>query len=109
MSLVSQHCVPCEGGTPPLSPPEVKKYLSELKLPWENIDDKKIRHEFKFQNFKEAIAFINRVAELAESENHHPDLHIFYNRVVIELSTHAVKGLSENDFILASKIEKISV
>lgn len=67
---------------------------------------KKITKKFKFKNFKEAMAFINKVAELAESEGHHPDIFIFYNRVKFELSTHAIGGLSENDFILAAKINK---
>ena len=86
---------------------EVKKYLAELKTPWEVLDGKKIKREFKFKDFKEAIGFVNKVAALAESEGHHPDIHIFYNRVVLELTTHAVGGLSENDFILAAKIDQL--
>ena len=81
--------------------------MAELKLPWEVVDNKKIRHEFKFKDFKEAMAFINKVAEIAESEGHHPDIHIFYNKVTIELWTHFIGGLHENDFIVASKIELI--
>ncbi len=106
-SLSSRHCVPCEGGTPSLSHEDILKYFSKLESQWENLGDKKIRREFKFKDFKAAMIFVNRIAEIAESEGHHPDLHIFYNRVVIELWTHAVNGLSENDFILAAKIEAL--
>ena len=91
----------------PLTSSVVQQYKGELKLVWEVLEGKKIRHEFKFANFVQAMAFVNQVAAIAEEENHHPDLHIFYNRVVIELWTHAVGGLSENDFILAAKIEKL--
>lgn len=70
-------------------------------------DGKKIRREFLFKNFKEAMVFVNKVADIAESEGHHPDLHVFYNRVVVELWTHAIGGLSENDFIVAAKVNEL--
>src|SRR3989338_255573 len=105
MSLADKKCVPCEVKIPPLEEEDIKKNMAELKLPWEVVDNKKIRHEFKFKDFKEAMAFINKVAEIAESEGHHPDIHIFYNKVTIELWTHFIGGLHENDFIVASKIE----
>lgn len=98
-------CVPCEGGTPPLTKKEINKYLSQLKNKWEVIDDKKIKYQFEFKNFRKAISFVNKIARLAEKEGHHPDIHIFYNKVIIELWTHAVGGLSQNDFVLAAKIE----
>ncbi len=108
MKLTDKKCVPCEGGVPPLSDAEIKNYLAQLKTDWEVVEAKKIKKQFKFKNFKEAMHFINKVAELAESENHHPDMHIYYNRVIIELWTHAAGGLSENDFILAAKVELIN-
>lgn len=83
---------------------DAARYLKEVPLWQRRGDFKKISREFKFKNFKEAMAFVNQVAEIAETEGHHPDLHIYYNRVNIELQTHAVNGLSENDFILAAKI-----
>lgn len=90
-----------------MSEPEVHKYLSEV-LGWVLArGGKKIVRKFEFKDFVEAIAFINKVAAVAEGEGHHPDLHIFYNKVTIELSTHAVGGLSENDFILAAKINAL--
>lgn len=103
--LIDKNCVPCEGGVPPLTPEQIAPLKSELKKDWFIEDNKKIRFQFKFKNFKEAIVFVNKVAELAEKEGHHPDIHIFFNKVTIELWTHAIGGLSENDFILASKIE----
>lgn len=87
-----------------MSKEEAEKYLAQT-LGWAMQEDaKKISKEFKFKDFKESMAFINKVAELAESEGHHPDIFVFYSRVKLELWTHAVGGLSENDFILAAKI-----
>lgn len=109
MNLSDKKCIPCEGGMPPLPPEEIQKYLPELGGKWEILDNKKIKREFTFKYFKEAIAFVNKIADIAEREGHHPDISIFYNRVGIELSTHAIGGLSENDFILAAKIDTINV
>ena len=103
--LVKKHCEPCEAGTPPLSDEKIQEYLRQLPSPWEVQNNRKIWRTFKFDDFDEAMFFVNEVAATAESENHHPDIHIHYNKVVIELWTHAIGGLSENDFILASKIE----
>lgn len=105
MSLHDKKCIPCETKIPPMEPTDIEKYLAELKSPWNVVDNKKISQEFKFKDFTEAIAFVNKMAELAESEGHHPDIHIFYNKVLVEIWTHFIGGLSENDFILASKIE----
>ena len=105
--LSDKKCIACEGGTSPLEAKKVKEHIAELDGGWEVVDGKKIRKEFKFKDFKEAITFVNKTAEIAESEGHHPDIHIFYNQVIVELWTHAVGGLSENDFILAAKIDKI--
>lgn len=108
MDLASKKCVPCEIGTPPLTKDEFTPLLKKLKLDWEVIDDKKIRHEFKFKDFVTALEFVNKVAKIAQAEGHHPNIHIYYNKVVIDLTTHFTQGLSENDFILAAKIEKLS-
>lgn len=106
-SLTAKKCIPCEKGTPPLSKNEIGTYLSRLENGWEVIDDKKIAFTFKCKTFADAIIFVNKVAEIAESENHHPNIHIYYNKVRISCATHAIGGLSENDFILAAKIEKV--
>ncbi len=106
-SLLEQHCVPCEGGIPPMMRDEALKLAAEVNH-WILAEDaKSISREFLFKDFKEAMAFLNRVADLAESEGHHPDIHCWWNKVKLELSTHAVGGLSNNDFILAAKINKL--
>lgn len=107
MNLRDKTCVPCEGGTAPLDAAQVARYLAELQGGWQVAEGKKIQKEFSFKNFVKAMAFVDQVADVAESEGHHPDIHIFYNKVVIELWTHAIGGLSENDFIVASKIDKL--
>ncbi|MFD2515824.1 4a-hydroxytetrahydrobiopterin dehydratase [Pontibacter locisalis] len=99
--------MPCEGGVPTIKGGEIENYTCQLKSKWSVVDGKKIRREFTFSDFVAAMAFANRVAEIAESEEHHPDLHIYYGRVVVELWTHAIDGLSENDFIVAAKIDEI--
>lgn len=107
--LSQKKCVPCEGGTPPLTQSAAEKLAKKLSLPWKISNNKELFYEFKFGRFKEAMAFTNKVADVAEIEGHHPDFDIRYNKVLIRLSTHAIGGLSENDFIMASKIEKISI
>ncbi len=108
--LVAKKCQPCEGGVPPIPEDEVKRLLEGLPG-WELTDDgQRIRREWVVQDFMAAIAFFNRVAELAEAEGHHPDLHLVgYRKAVIELWTHAIGGLSENDFITAAKINQLPV
>jgi 4a-hydroxytetrahydrobiopterin dehydratase len=107
MDLTKQKCVPCEGGVACMIPVEIDKYKKLLKLDWKVIDNKKLQREFKFKDFKQAMKFVNKVADIANAEDHHPDIYIFYNIVRIELWTHAINGLFKNDFILASKIEKL--
>lgn len=105
MKLHQKKCVPCEGYEKPLEPLRVADYLAQVDA-WQT-DNKKIWKEFKFSDFKETMSFVNKVADLAEKEGHHPDMQVHYSRVKIELWTHAISGLSENDFILASKIDKL--
>jgi 4a-hydroxytetrahydrobiopterin dehydratase len=80
--------------------------LMEQVPGWE-LDENKLSRRFKFKNFREAMAFVNRIADLAEEEGHHPDIHISWNRVRLDLTTHAIKGLSENDFIMAAKTNEL--
>jgi 4a-hydroxytetrahydrobiopterin dehydratase len=105
-NLTQKQCVPCEVGMPPMKPEAVAKLAESVPL-WKVIDNKKLSREFTFKNFKEAMTFINQVADIAESEGHHPDIYVFYNLVRLELSTHAIGGLSENDFILAAKTDAL--
>ncbi len=107
--LYQKHCVPCEGRVPAFSKPKNLEHLKRVNE-WQLIDDKVIEKILLFKDFKETIAFINKVADVAEAEGHHPDLLLFgWNKLKISLSTHSIDGLSENDFILASKIDQIRV
>jgi 4a-hydroxytetrahydrobiopterin dehydratase len=104
--LKNKKCVPCEGGVKPLTPDEYGAYLRSELSGWADLDQKKIEKVYKFKDFKEALEFVNRVGDLAESEGHHPDIYLHgWNKVRLTLTTHAIGGLSENDFILASKID----
>ena len=107
LNLTSKVCVACEGGIPPFTPEQIEQYKKELKTPWKIEHDVNLLQEFVFKDFKEVMMFVNKVAVLAEQEGHHPDIYIFYNKVRLSLSTHAIHGLSENDFILAAKIEML--
>lgn len=106
IDLAHKRCVACEGGTPPLVDSEIKKFLVNLEPDW-TIEQGKLTRKFKFRDFKEAMVFVNSVAEIAEKEWHHPDISIYFNNVGITLYTHSIKGLSENDFILAAKIDTL--
>jgi len=108
--LRGKKCVPCEGGVPRLTPEEAVAQNAELEG-WQIVQDhQRIRKHWTVTNFVAGLAFFNKVAELAEAEGHHPDLHIEgYRNVSIEIWTHAIGGLSENDFILAAKIDSLPV
>lgn len=108
VDLKKKHCVPCEGGEPPLTKVEEDRYMKDIDgwdLDREGIHN--LERKLKFKDFKKAMDFINEIAEIAESEGHHPDISISWNEVGLELTTHAINGLSENDFIMASKINEI--
>ncbi len=107
MKLTRKKCRPCEGGVPKLTRDEIEDYSRQLREPWEVMDDIKIVKDFELGDYPSVIGFVNRVAGLAEEEGHHPVMHVFFSRVSIELWTHAILGLSENDFILAAKIDEI--
>jgi 4a-hydroxytetrahydrobiopterin dehydratase len=107
IELKEKHCVPCEGGTKPFDGEEIKRFKKLLAPGWRVVEDKKMQKEFPFENFKRGMAFAQDIAAIAESENHHPDICIHYTNVELELSTHAIGGLSENDFIMAAKIDEL--
>lgn len=102
--LADRKCQPCEGGVPPLEPEMVNRYLEQLNG-W-TVTDGHLTKDYKFPDFLAAMAFANRVGMLAEEEGHHPDLHITYGRVTVELWTHKIGGLTDSDFILAAKIDE---
>lgn len=105
-TLDQRKCISCEGMEKPLNPQQIAVYLAQVDN-WKVIDNRKIQKVFEFKDFKEAMKFLNNVAKIAEKEQHHPDIYLFYNRVNLELYTHAIDGLSENDFIMAAKIDKL--
>jgi 4a-hydroxytetrahydrobiopterin dehydratase len=105
MGLAKQKCQPCQIGTPPLSSEEAEALARET--PQWTLAGEKVERELEFADFRGAIDFVNNVAEVAEEQGHHPDICVHYNKVKLELSTHKIGGLSKNDFILASKIDRI--
>ena len=108
--LVAQKCKPCEGGVEPYTPDEARVQLEKLPQWYLTHDGQRIRRDWTVKNFMAGIDFFNRVAQLAEQDGHHPDLHLEgYRKVSIELWTHAIGGLSENDFIVAAKIDQLPV
>ena len=109
MDLTQKKCKPCEGGTLPMPVDEAMKLLQQVQQ-WQLVEVNginAIEKRFKLKDFAEAMKFVNKVAALAEKEGHHPDITVSWNRVTLQLTTHAIKGLSENDFIMAAKIDEI--
>jgi 4a-hydroxytetrahydrobiopterin dehydratase len=106
-TLASKHCVPCRGGTPPLTPPQRDALLRELGGEWEVQDGHHLHKQYTFKNFADALAFVNRVGEVAESEGHHPDIFLTWGKVGITTWTHAIDGLTESDFVLAAKADAV--
>lgn len=107
--LLSKHCAPCEGGTAPMTRSAAEAQLA-LVSGWKLIDGEppKIGRSLKFKDFAGAMTFVNAIAGLAEAEGHHPDICVSWNRVKLELYTHSIGGLSENDFIMAAKISELA-
>ncbi|WP_372653320.1 4a-hydroxytetrahydrobiopterin dehydratase [Draconibacterium sp.] len=105
--LKEKHCAPCKKETTPLNAEEIKHFKAKINEDWKVVDDKKIQKSFSVKDFNEAIAFAQKIAVLADEEDHHPDLGVHYSSVEVEISTHNIGGLSPNDFILAAKIDAI--
>ena len=105
-SLAERHCVPCEGGTPPLTGSKIEPLLAELEG-WEVQEGKRLTKTYRFPDFVKAVDFVNAITPVAEAEGHHPDLTVGWGEVGVTLWTHAIGGLSENDFILAAKIDRL--
>jgi 4a-hydroxytetrahydrobiopterin dehydratase len=107
MNLGEKKCKPCEGRVPPLDQKQISELKAHIKGDWTIPDNKKLVKEYSFVNYRHTMDFVTKAAQLAEEEGHHPVMHVYYGRVVVELWTHAIDGLSENDFIMAYKIDKI--
>lgn len=105
--LSEKHCLACEGGVAPLTQQEAEKLLKKIPKWQLSADNKEIYRDFDFKNFHQTMAFVNAIAWIANQENHHPDLTLGYNYCKIRFYTHAIGGLSENDFICAAKIDRL--
>jgi 4a-hydroxytetrahydrobiopterin dehydratase len=104
--LASRECIPCKGGVPPLTAEQVRPLLAQLDG-WGTEKDHHLVRSFPFPDFKTALTFVNRVGELAEREGHHPDIYLAWGMVRVEIWTHKVNGLTESDFVLAAKIDRL--
>ena len=104
--LASKKCVPCAGGVPPLKGREVTRLLGLLGNGWKAIKGHHLEKQYDFPDFRQALAFTNRVGELAEEQGHHPDIHLAWGKVVLTIWTHKIDGLTESDFIFAAKADQ---
>ena len=105
--LSEKECIPCKGGVPPLRGEALADLHRQLGGGWEVINEHHLEKEFKFKNFREALAFTNKVGELAEANNHHPDIYLTWGRVKVTIWTHKIDGLTEGDFVMAAKIDRL--
>jgi 4a-hydroxytetrahydrobiopterin dehydratase len=105
--LASMECVPCRGGIPPLTRREIEPYLADLGNDWRVVENHHLEKEYRFRNFRDALAFTNRVGELAEEVGHHPDIELSWGRVKLTVFTHKIGGLHESDFVFAAKADSV--
>ena len=106
-SLAAEECIPCKGGVPPLEGEELGSLARDLGSSWRVVGEHHLQKEFRFPDFEQALSFTNAVGAIAEREGHHPDIHLAWGRVGIEIWTHKIDGLTRSDFILAAKIDQI--
>jgi 4a-hydroxytetrahydrobiopterin dehydratase len=104
--LADRHCSPCHGGTPPLEGEALRALAAEIPG-WEVVEDHHLTRTFRFPDFRRGLDFVNRAGEVAEAEGHHPDLCLSWGKVEVRIFTHAIGGLSENDFVLAAKLGRL--
>ncbi|MEE8343602.1 MAG: 4a-hydroxytetrahydrobiopterin dehydratase [Gammaproteobacteria bacterium] len=108
-NLVNSHCKACEGGVGPLTPDQARELLEQVHSDWSlNKDGNEINRSFRFKNYYQTMAFVNAGAWVSHQQDHHPDLEVGYNRCLVRYSTHAIGGLSENDFICAAKLDVLA-
>ena len=105
--LATRECIPCKGGVPPLKGQKLDTLHAQLGLTWQVVMEHHLEKEYKFKNFREALAFTNQVGELAEAQNHHPDFYLAWGKVKLTLWTHKIDGLTESDFVMAAKVEQL--
>jgi 4a-hydroxytetrahydrobiopterin dehydratase len=104
--LASRDCVPCRGGVPPMKGAEIENYAQQLSE-WEVVGEHHLKKAYKFNGFRETLDFITRVGELAEEQGHHPDICFGWGKAEVKIWTHKIDGLTESDFVLAAKIDKL--
>ncbi len=105
--LANRVCVPCKGGIPPLKGKELKALQNQLGNGWNVINEHYLKKKWKFDDFESALNFTNKIGSLAEDQGHHPDIYLAWGKVEIKMWTHKISGLTESDFILAAKIDRI--
>lgn len=106
-SLAQKECLPCQGGVPPLSASECSVLLAQLPAGWQVVQGHHLEKAYVFRDFRSALDFTNRVGELAETQGHHPDIHLAWGRVRLVIWTHKIDGLTESDFVLAAKADEL--
>ena len=106
-ALAEKECVPCKGGVPPLKGEELSRLARQLNPGWQVLKEHHLEREYKFQNFREALDFTNKVGELAETQGHHPDIYLAWGKVKLTLWTHKIDGLTESDFVFAAKVDRL--
>lgn len=104
--LAEQTCVPCRGGVPPMEADEAERLLKRLDDGWNVVETHHLERTFEFPDFAEALAFTNTIGDIAEEQGHHPDIHLAWGRVGVEIWTHKIDGLTESDFVLAAKFDR---
>jgi 4a-hydroxytetrahydrobiopterin dehydratase len=105
--LAKMECVPCKGGVPPLKGKELTDLLGKLGGGWQVVDEHHLEKEYRFRNFREALAFTDRVGEMAEAQGHHPDIYLAWGKVRLSVWTHKIDGLTESDFVFAAKADAL--
>ena len=105
--LANRECIPCKGGVQPLKGRELRELLDKLAEGWQVVDEHHLEKEYRFKDFRTALAFTNRIGELAETLGHHPDIHLSWGKVKLTIWTHKINGLTESDFIFAARTEKL--
>jgi 4a-hydroxytetrahydrobiopterin dehydratase len=108
VALAEKECVPCKGGVPPLKGDDLTRLRNELNPAWQVIGEHHLEREFKFKDFRQALDFTNKVGELAEEQQHHPDIALSWGKVKVTVWTHKIDGLTESDFVLAAKVDRIN-
>jgi 4a-hydroxytetrahydrobiopterin dehydratase len=106
-ALADKQCVPCKGGVPPLKGQELERLARELDGGWQVVEERQLEKEYRFKDFREALCFTNSIGELAEAQGHHPDIYLAWGKVKLTIWTHKISGLTESDFVLAAKADRL--